>query len=322
MEHDQQQPHPQQQPLPQAQDNGDRVLAFIAHLNQQNADSAVLTSRALENLSRSIQKQSLAEIIKNIDTFNGEQKNFRKWMQSIEVAGRLNHNLSEEDTIRILHETCSGPVADYIFRKREADVSLEELKEGLRKNFSAVTDKDQAWALFKNCRQKDNETVSHFAERLCSLHTIAWEGKPKRAVDEARDIFERELIMTFTSGLKDKEVRRALMKHSVDSFNEAVDLAVDEANITTRLESSGSGRREEPMDLSHIRNKPRCPICLRYGHTARECRRNRPQQQQPPPQVNYVGPYPQQPYRPGMTRPPLMTPPHAQGQGTHRPRLN
>ena len=285
-------------------DQGDRVLQFIEHLSRVNADSASKTSNAIKGLSRALQTQSLSDVSKNIDKFDGNPKNFRKWMSAIDVAGRLNLKLSDQDMIRVMHDTATGPVADYILRMRESCVNLQDLITGLTKNFSAVTDKDTAWTLFKNCRQRENESVGNFAERMCSLHCIAWGDKTKRAGPEAREIFEKELILTFQSGLKDREVRRALMKAHFNTFNEYLNLAVEESNISTRLDSGFSGtRREEPMDLTHIRQK-RCAICLKFGHSARECRQRGQvarQQTQPPPQVNFIAP----------NRQPLIaTPPH------------
>ena len=263
------------------------MFNLLQELNAQNIHSASITSQALGNLAEAINTQSIADISKNIETFNGDPKQFRKWWMSIDIQGRMNYSLPEDKLIMLIHNTSSGPVADYILRMRNEGMSFKDLSAGLKKNFSSVTDGDQAWSMFKHCRQRENETVTTYAERMCQLHSVAYESD-KHPSAEAQQIFQNELINTFIAGLKDKDVKRALMRSKSKIFNEVLDRAVEEQNLSQRVEANErwSKRKEEDMDLSHVRQK-RCPICNKFGHGAKECRKN-PQNIRNTPQVNAI----------------------------------
>ena len=244
----------------------------------------------MDNLNASISAQSLASFV---NKYEGEPKEFKGWIKSIEKYALLN-NLEDKKKVNTAFISSKGPVSDYIFRWRsdtpQGNQTWDRLKQELTTRFSLVTDSEHANTLLKKIKQGPNRSVQLFAEEIHSLAEITYEGLQG---DGARAAMERQLISTFIDGLYVDSIKMKIMRDAPTTFERAVTLAMDEQNLRKRFnvrmghsEDYTDTRQSTPMEVDHARREFRCHTCNRPGHRARDCPRNRPTQRRQP--INMV----------------------------------
>ena len=106
----------------------------------------------------------------HIRMFNGEPKYFDQWMKSIEKHAFLARYGDQRKQL-LAYEFSTGIVGDYIRRYIESDgfESWENLKENLTSRFSTLVDKPKAFEMLVNTRQKRDEDIQFYGERLSGL---------------------------------------------------------------------------------------------------------------------------------------------------------
>ncbi|VDI37075.1 Hypothetical predicted protein [Mytilus galloprovincialis] len=150
----------------------------------------------LTGLTSAVYTQSVAQIVKN---FDGEPKQYKDWIKAIEKYRTLTR-LGDGDIPRVAYQSCTGPVGDFIRRylaeKEEAreDPSLVELKPSLTRRFAEINDQHQAFAILRKTKQKHNESVQLYSERLLNLAEDAY---PQAG---ARPVVEQQMMNVFLTG--------------------------------------------------------------------------------------------------------------------------
>ncbi|KAK6167882.1 hypothetical protein SNE40_021811 [Patella caerulea] len=228
----------------------------------------------LIGLSSSISTNSVANII---EPYKGDPKLFKEWIKNIEKYCVL-ATVSEDRVKLVAFQSSRGVVSHFIQRKMMADANLtwDALKQDLINTFSEITDTQQALAILAKIRQKPEENVQVFAERILSLAAEAFPGYAGQRE------FDRQLINFFVDGLQLENIKTKILRDDPQTFVAAVDLASQEQNIRKRfaLRLGGQHTRvytnseHEPMDVDYVRNRT-CGICFRRGHVSRECRQKR-----------------------------------------------
>ena len=204
----------------------------------------------------------------NIKVFEGNPQEFENWIKQIEKHSFL-FNCNDRKKQLVAYQTCTGLVSDYIKRYLESDGTEKtwaNLKENLHSRFSPVLDRPRAFEQLVNIKQKKDEDVQFFAERLLSLSEKAY---PDRT-DSITPIIESRLLSIFLSGLSDPNVRAQIERTMPDSFEEAYQAALREQGILYRCatrdkarpdrlnrprENNVDRRREQPMDIDHARHR-------------------------------------------------------------------
>ena len=248
---------------------------------QMDANALIQGLQAtMENLNVAISAQSLGSFV---DKYEGEPKDFKGWVRSVEKYSLLN-NLDDRRKINTAFLASKGPVSDYIFRwttDTDGDQQTwDRLKQDLTVRFSLVTDAEHASTLLKKIKQGPNRSVQMFAEEIHSLAEITYRGLHGAG---ARAAIERQLISTFIDGLHSDSIKWKIMRDAPTTFERAVTLAMDEQNLRKRFnvrtghsEEYSDVKRHTPMEVDHTRARIRCHICQRVGHRARDCRQARP----------------------------------------------
>ena len=169
----------------------------------------------MENLNVSISTQSLGSFV---DKYEGEPKEFKGWIRSVEKYSLLN-NLDDRRKINTAFLSSKGTVSDYIFRwtndTPQINQTWDRLKQDLTVRFSLVTDAEHANSLLKKIKQGPNRSVQMFAEEIHSLAEITYDGLQGAG---ARAAIERQLISTFIDGLYTDSIKMKIMRDAPNTF--------------------------------------------------------------------------------------------------------
>lgn len=115
----------------------------------------------------------------NIKVFEGNPQEFETWLKQIEKHSFL-FNCNDRKKQLVAYQTSTGLVSDYIKRYLESDArdkTWANLKENLQSRFSLILDRPKAFERLVNTKQKKDEDVQFFAERLLSLSEKAYPEK-------------------------------------------------------------------------------------------------------------------------------------------------
>ena len=232
---------------------------------------------AMQNLIVTMNKNDVDSAIVHIDKFNGDQHKFSSWIKQIERYCRRK-NCDDEAKINIATLTSEGPAADFIDRWVENTQlpaqTFDILKDKLIKHFADVSTPDQARIMLRRLKQKPNENVSAFGGRVYNVAKDAFtEYDPNQR--ETRKLIENEMIISFVDGLSNDSIKLRIMRSQPDTFEAALDLALNEQSLQRRFDArnpSNSERRWdikdkdrrqiEPMEISHLRRRT-CPLCFK-----------------------------------------------------------
>ena len=109
-------------------------------------------------------------VLLDVKPYTGNQKEFKNWVQGIEKHARLN-GLTEDRIKLVAFQTSQDAVSDYLDRLlgTNPEYSWAKIKSELATRFAEVSDKTHAFSLLQKVKQKRDESVPVFAERILSL---------------------------------------------------------------------------------------------------------------------------------------------------------
>ena len=234
---------------------------------------------SLEGVAATITKQGAQTLIGQVTpVYNGSPKEFKAWIKNVEKAAHLTQ--ATPNTIPLIaYQSSAGPVSDFIARymKENLAIEWEVLKRELTSRFSDVSDAQYAFSMLRSIRQKPDENVQLFAERILALYPEAYPNAG--AHEETKDLIQGQLTNFFIDGLRDTGLKVKLMRESPKTLTAAVNTAMTEQNLRKRFSLRSSYAPEdvgpEPMEIDRVRTPKRCYICRKPGHFAKDCKRGR-----------------------------------------------
>lgn len=214
--------------------------------------------------------------------YEGDPRRFREWVKQIEKYAFMTE-LQADKVKLVAYKTSAGPVSDFIERyiTNSPNNTWNQLKSELTMRFAEISDSDQALKMLREIKQKKDENVQCYAERLLSLATEAYSDQQGgvRAAD-------RSLVGYFTDGLYFDYLQFKLLREKPATLQEAIRICINEQNLR-KLFKTKTGRdfsrarsndsQEEPMEVDQLRPTRKCQLCFKKGHTARYCRMGRGQ---------------------------------------------
>ena len=143
-------------------------------------------------------------------------------------------------------ETLQGPAADFLQRKISANpgITWDEIRKIMTDQYSDLADAQLALHQLRKLRQKPDENVQNFSERLIVMSEDAVPGE-----DINREHIQKQLTETFIDGVKDNGIARKLLRARPQNLDGAVEIATEEQQTanTFRLR-----REETPMEIDVI----------------------------------------------------------------------
>ncbi|XP_053387151.1 uncharacterized protein LOC128550971 [Mercenaria mercenaria] len=251
-------------------------MADNASIQQIFQDLAI----QLKNVSTAIGTQSVQHMISK---FDGKSEDFKSWVKSIEKYSILN-DLNDERKKLICYQTATGPVSDFIHRfiNENQDCTWAALKHALFTRFSEIHDSQHALYLLQKIKQKPDENVNVYAERLLTLAEDAYENQDQGQNHIANlAVIQKQLIGHFLDGLTENFLKMKVMRDSPETLQAAVTSAMNEQNLRDRFnlplgnvtcQQNISEICQKAKDLDHTQPQIRCQYCRRLGHNVKQCR--------------------------------------------------
>ena len=107
--------------------------------------------------------------------FSGIPREYKDCIKSIEKHARL-RGLTEDKIKLTAYQIARDAVSDFIDRLLTADptIAWDRMKDQLAARFAEVSDKQQTFSLLQKLKQKREEAVPVYAERLLTFATQAY----------------------------------------------------------------------------------------------------------------------------------------------------
>ena len=203
-----------------------------------------------------------------MENVDGNPREIDTWVKQVEKHAFL-YDCSDKRKELVAYQTCTGLASDYIkqYLESEGTKAWANLKENLHWRFSPFIDKPKAFEQLVNIKQKKDEDVQFFAERLLRQKGLTQNVMPRSI---------------FLCGLPDTSIRAQVERTTPKTFEEAYRIALREQGIVyrclmrnkdkpDRLKTT-QNRDEQPMDVDHSKGKnyKYCNICNTRGHMTNE----------------------------------------------------
>ena len=132
----------------------------------------------------------------------------------------------------------------------------------------------------RKIRQKPNETIQIFGERILELAEDAFSGR-----NTNDPIVQRQLIDFLIDGLLCGSIGTKILRDDPKTFKDAIDSAKKEQGFHIKMTSRGQsyGRSDEPMEIGKIKagkapGPGKCFGCGKMGHSVRDCKTSKTRQ--------------------------------------------
>ena len=232
-------------------------------------DASIATSMLA--LRDSLLTKDLKDQIPTYDPIIDNQQKYVTWIRALRRQRRLK-SLSDSTMRDLVTSSARGAVLDFLSRTldEQKNISWLQLEKLLTKHFSTESFSVMGRQLMQNMKQKPGEPIAAFAERVL---TLSEEAFPQDELSS--QTCKRFIIDAFLGGINDGPLLRSLLKavnsypNKYSSLKDLIPLAVEHSGITRAYNEIWhgkekpsytpdyiSGRVEEDMDISNIRNHP------------------------------------------------------------------
>ena len=193
----------------------------------------------------------MQNLSKHVRTFHGEgHAKFQAWLTDMD---QLAITVDSGRMCVLASLTLGGPAGTFVSRilKETPQVQWTTLRKKLRERYSDASDIAFAQEQCRQMRQKKDESVQNFAERLRTSAADAFDNLTTPDT-------QRTLVEIFQKGIQSDHLSRRLIRKKFPTLDQAVDCAVDEARADRCFQlCRDKPAPVEPMDIDAVRTDDR-----------------------------------------------------------------
>ena len=179
-------------------------------------------SGQLQSIASSVIMQ---EALQTISVFSGTE-NVTNWISELEKV-KVIHNLLDSAINQLAWARSKGSASIHIGRilKEQPELTWENLQSDLERVYGTVVDPQQAFAIIKNLKQRREENIMAFSERLLQMAGKVYGSTWRNA---ANHLANQQLSSIFLDGLLSTDLKTKLFMKGLASFVEIVEEAKKE----------------------------------------------------------------------------------------------
>ena len=175
----------------------------------------------------------------------------RTWVEELERYFTI-ANVPDGEKGRIALLTTKGQIGSYIhsIMQANAGINWEDIKRALREYMGEGINRHRIFLELATIRQGRQENVHNYMQRVLGMAERAyagWGGNDRVSQHQVRDFF--------VEGLRDSEVKLAVLKAEPDTIDAAYQKAVSESKWKIRVEPNIDSD-PEPMEVCYTRRRP------------------------------------------------------------------
>ena len=226
----------------------------------------------------------------SLTKYSGDPKKFQDWIRSLEKYQLLVGRSQDHDKKAFALHSAEGPVSDFLVRyfKTNPLSTWTDVLNELKARFDDIVDRQHGLQVLRTTKQKKDETIQVFAERLLYVAEQAWPGEDLNQV-----LIQRQILDIFVDGIMENQIARKVLRENPNTLSAAVKIAVDEQNLTRKFQLRNrvvtqpktvsrlktdkfdrtTDRVEVPMEVDTFQG--RCFKCHKQGHRAVNCRQKK-----------------------------------------------
>ena len=240
----------------------------------------------LAGLSTVVGMQGISQIV---HPFEGDSKISKDWVRSKEKYASLT-GLTDDRVKMVAYQSSWVAVSDFIQRYLPDNVGSNwgQLKTEITSRFAEITNPQHAFVLLRKVKQRADENVQLYEERLLALAEEALAGQNGGVA-----AIERQLVGVFMDGLVHDNLKMRVMRANPATLQTSVASAMTEQNLRKRFNlrigrvTDSSVCHIEPMEIDHLQPTKHCFKYDKLGHYARHCH-NRPYSNIEPMEFDYA----------------------------------
>ncbi len=213
------------------------------------------------NINSNMDTLNVSQALKFIPSFDGTPSNLH---QFIECSNIIHDSLKDTEYPKFLNlmiKLLVGKAYNETVKNKKYE-TWDALKKDLQSKYKEIRSKIQVSEQLNNCRQKYNEDVRSFGNRiedlLCQLNDICITEIGTGSEKTVETLNGNTALVAFQEGLNDK-IRTIVKSAHCKSLKEAITSACEEEALLKRRFNFEN------------KNSPKCKICNKIGHVSEKC---------------------------------------------------
>ena len=186
-----------------------------------------------------------------IKPFGGDPLELNEWMKAIEKK-KLIYGLTDREIILLAFETAIRAPSNFIQKKMLEGPGLTraQMREELQAEYAGEPSALEAMRSLAEVRQKEDETLVELGERIRELSLLAYPQEDIRSTP----VLQAQLADCYIDALRDKEIKKEIVKAEPEDVTRAVHLARRNKNFLERVRKRHRGQKQERISQPTRRN--------------------------------------------------------------------
>ena len=152
--------------------------AVFANITVSGNASQSLANQMV-NLTSAIGAHGISQ---HIEPFEGYSSRFKQWLKNVDKYALLTR-LTDERNKYVAFQSSRGGVSDFVSREiNTSGLTWQTLKNELTARFAEITDPMQAFIMLRKVKQRHDENVQLYGERMLALARDAFDGQDETLV--------------------------------------------------------------------------------------------------------------------------------------------